>query len=279
MAILKILNTTKLDNNLSDIGNAIRNLNDSSDTYKIEDMAEAIENIPQEGAWIKINDVAARRIGENITINTNIGAYAFYNSDVESVVMNCATIGANAFDACASLKNAEFNYTGTGTPTIANNLFLNCSNLESFKHPYTANIGSNTFQNCSQLGPFFVINCGGVWTSAFQNCAKLQAIDFGPRLAGSGLSRPSMFYGCSILKTLILRGTTNIWEISNTNAFTNTPFASGKSGSTLYVPQALITTYQEATNWSTILAYENNQILPIEGSIYETQYADGTPIE
>lgn len=27
------------------------------------------------------------------------------------------------------------------------------------------------------------------------------------------------------------------------------------------------------------LGYANNQILPIEGSIYETKYADGTPIE
>ena len=52
---------------------------------------------------------------------------------------------------------------------------------------------------------------------------------------------------------------------------------SNGSGGTLYVPQALISTYQSATNWSTILGYANNQILPIEGSIYENQYADGTP--
>ena len=67
-------------------------------------------------------------------------------------------------------------------------------------------------------------------------------------------------------------------SLSNVNAFTGA-FASGGTGGTLYVPQALIASYQSATNWSTILGYANNQILPIEGSIYETQYADGTPIE
>lgn len=88
------------------------------------------------------------------------------------------------------------------------------------------------------------------------------------------------FNGCTQLSTLILRHN-GVVSLQNTNAFTNTPFASGKAGGTLYVPQALIASYQSATNWSTILNYgsgEQNQILPIEGSIYETQYVDGTPI-
>ncbi len=79
--------------------------------------------------------------------------------------------------------------------------------------------------------------------------------------------------------TLILRKSDAICTLNATGAFTGTVFASGGTGGTLYVPQVLISDYQSATNWSTILGYENNQILPIEGSIYETQYADGTPIE
>ena len=67
--------------------------------------------------------------------------------------------------------------------------------------------------------------------------------------------------------------------MANVNALNNSnPFANGKSGGTLYVPADMISSYQSATNWSTILGYANNQILPIEGSIYETQYVDGTPI-
>ena len=86
------------------------------------------------------------------------------------------------------------------------------------------------------------------------------------------------FSGASKMLTLIIRKA-SIVSIANINSFNGTPFASGKTGGTLYVPSALISSYQSATNWSTILGYANNQILPIEGSIYETQYADGTPIE
>ena len=62
---------------------------------------------------------------------------------------------------------------------------------------------------------------------------------------------------------------------------TDTAYAQGvrvRYAGKLYVPSSLISSYQAATNWSTILGYANNQILPIEGSMYETQYADGTPI-
>ena len=71
---------------------------------------------------------------------------------------------------------------------------------------------------------------------------------------------------------------TSVTTLGNVAHFDGTPFASGGTGGTLYVPQALIADYQAATNWSTILGYANNKILPIEGSIYKTQYADGTPI-
>ena len=95
--------------------------------------------------------------------------------------------------------------------------------------------------------------------------------------SGNGIGA-NTFYSDSTFKTLILRSSTVV-PLSNTNAFSNaTAFRSGGKGGTLYVPSALISSYESATNWSTILGYTNNQILPIEGSIYETQYADGTPI-
>lgn len=108
--------------------------------------------------------------------------------------------------------------------------------------------------------------------NGFAGATKLTAID----LAIKALAVNAL-YGCAALSTLILRSTTVV-NLQNVNAFSNTPFASNGSGGTLYVPQALIADYQAATNWSTILGYTNNQILPIEGSMYETQYADGTPI-
>lgn len=79
----------------------------------------------------------------------------------------------------------------------------------------------------------------------------------------------SAFAYCSSLSTIVL-GHNGVVALANANAIGNTPFKSGGTGGTLYVPQALISSYQSATNWSTYLGYENNQILPIEGSVYES---------
>jgi hypothetical protein len=108
-------------------------------------------------------------------------------------------------------------------------------------------------------------------------CTSLKAFDI-LLAAGSNKIQQQLWYGCTNFNTLIIRTTGGVPALANINAFNNTPFASGKAGGTLYVPSALISSYQSATNWSTILGYSTNSIQAIEGSIYETQYADGTPI-
>ena len=87
------------------------------------------------------------------------------------------------------------------------------------------------------------------------------------------------------MDVLVIRSDT-ITTLNNISAFNNTPFASGKSGGTLYVPADLISSYQSATNWSTILGYANNSIKSIESTHTDPSapidltlyYADGTPI-
>jgi hypothetical protein len=114
------------------------------------------------------------------------------------------------------------------------------------------------------------------------NSAKATAIDLGPTIDGINAY---MFQSSSNLETLILRKT-SLAALNNINAFNSTLFASGKSGGTLYVPQALIASYEAATNWSTILGYANNQIKSIESTHTDPTapidltlyYADGTPI-
>lgn len=111
-------------------------------------------------------------------------------------------------------------------------------------------------------------------TNALSNNTGLASVDLGsscPSIAAGA------FDGDSSLKTLVLRRT-SVCGVTNINAFTGTPFASGGSGGTLYVPSSLISTYRSSTNWSVILGYSNNQIKAIETSVYATQYADGTSI-
>lgn len=120
-------------------------------------------------------------------------------------------------------------------------------------------------------------NCKLANQNVFRGNSGLTTLDY-TYSSGNGIGAND-FYGDSSFGTLIIRSSA-VMPLANVNAFSNaTKFRSGGAGGTLYVPSDLITSYQAATNWSTILGYTNNQILPIEGSIYETQYADGTPIE
>ena len=80
------------------------------------------------------------------------------------------------------------------------------------------------------------------------------------------------------LQTIILRAS-SVCSVGNNNAFQTTPFQgyNGLTG-TLYVPSTLVESYKTANKWSELYNAGTMTILPIEGSIYETQYADGTPI-
>lgn len=138
-------------------------------------------------------------------------------------------------------------------------------------------IPQNFLFRCTALKCFVGTGTRTLNGASVQGCSALTDVDLG---VGGGTLAANCLNGCVALNHVILRGS-QITVLANINAFNNTPFASGKAGGTLYVPSALISSYQSATNWSTIFGYGNgaqNQILPIEGSIYETQYADGTPI-
>lgn len=157
---------------------------------------------------------------------------------------------------------------------VGNEAFASCSNLKDAFFPLLTTTSTNCFNSCSSLTVGVFGNIGSAYYQ-FRNCSKLESVDFIGEFQNNKVD--NSFDGCTVLSVVVLRST-DLIPLTNLSAFQNTPFASNGSGGTLYVPSALISTYQSATNWSTILGYANNQILPIEGSIYETQYADGTPI-
>lgn len=146
-------------------------------------------------------------------------------------------------------------------------------------------IDANALTNCTSLTHIVLPKGVVLYSGACSSNTKLTTVDLGGTpTSAQGLIRSTTFSGCTVFNTLILRANT-VWTLSYIAAFTNTPFASGKAGGTLYVPRAQIENYKNATNWSTILGYTKsdgetlqNKILPIEDSIYQAQYGDGTPL-
>lgn len=160
-------------------------------------------------------------------------------------------------------------------------IFENCTSLTSITSANFPNVavwyGTRSLAGCTNLELFCVPKLGTsapkyLNSSHFDGCTKLETIDMAylERIIGS------TFANSSVSKIIMRSGI--VLTLDNINAFNNTPFASDGTGGIFYVPSSLISSYQSATNWSTILGYENNQILSIEGSIYETKYADGTAI-
>lgn len=144
------------------------------------------------------------------------------------------------------------NYNNTYSASESASLFAAMTSLEYAIMPKNNRIGNAMFNGDSKLKGLDFLGAWGIGSTAFTNCAAL--------------------------KTIVIRGG-SVASLNNTNALNGTPFASGKAGGKIYVPQSITSNYQANSNWATILSNNsNNQILAIEGSTYETHYVDGSDI-
>ena len=192
------------------------------------------------------------------------------------------TVRGNTFTSCAYLEVADF----PKLTKLASGLFFRCIALETLNLPLVDGLDTtttgNVFAQCTSLEYLVLPSYADLTYNGFANsCSKLKAVDLkAPTSIGA-----SSFNNDTVLDMLVFRGTTAC-ALGNINAFNNTPFASGKAGGTLYVPQSTIASYQSASNWSTILGYANNQIKSIESTHTDPNapidltlyYADGTLI-
>lgn len=175
------------------------------------------------------------------------------------------------------ITNTLTEYRNTKTLTLAQYAFAAATALKNLFIP-NGIIGSNALLNCTGLLTIVVRQLEG-W--ACGNCNKMLTVD----LLGSTRMGQQCFATCKSLASLILRST-SVTPVQNVNVFISTPFASGGTGGTIYIPKALYDhlgdgsalDYKSATNWSTIDGYGTITWAQIEGSTYETHYADGTVI-
>ena len=169
-------------------------------------------------------------------------------------------------------RTSDFQIVAPNLTYLSTSCFVSSTGLQNIYAPKATGMGNTCFSGCTGLTVLVFDSLARSDSQAFGNCSNITTIEFGGFAPRSILG--STFLNCSKLKTLILRAP-GVIALNDINAFSGSPFASGKTGGTLYVPQKIIQYYQSATNWSTILGYTNNQILPIEESIYEFKHADG----
>ena len=169
---------------------------------------------------------------------------ALINRSITDIESDITEIGNYAFARCNKLTTANFPLV----TSIGQYAFRDCTALTAADFPLVTRINQNTFYGCGTLNAVAFPKASGVENSSFQNCSELITADFP---VATSISRQA-FYGCSKLVSLILRKN-NLCTLSDTNALTNTPIASGTGY--IYVPSAQIEKYRGATgNWSTYAA-------------------------
>ena len=183
-------------------------------------------------------------------------------------------VGAITYEDLASSLKPSGDVVLTGT-RIENYAFAYRNNCPSWTvhAPNCTYVGTNAFRQCNTLTEAHFPSLTTMHNTGYvvYQSANLEVVDW-----GSCDVRGNTFTSCSKLATLILRKTTVQPMVAN-NVFNGTPFASGGSGGTIYIPKVLYDhlgdgtsdDYKAATNWATYDGYGTITWAKIEGSSYE----------
>ena len=253
MAIDKLVDSTQLDADLTSVANAIRTKGGTSASLAFPaDFISAIGNIPSGGGYTVKDMLYKNEPGGDAVVeaDADIPPYSLVrNTSITKLTLDLGTYKISA------LSSGQ--YSGNGYNFSSNNIAV-----YHIISNNTDKIPSYCFQSDAAQVHVVVIrgqSNGCFKANAFRNDAGLTVLDY------------------------TFTGTNTIEGTAFTSA---TYWKSGGTGGTLYVPQDLISSYQSATNWSTILGYTSNNIKSIESTHTDPTapfdmtlyYADGTPI-
>ncbi len=201
---------------------------------------------------------------------TSIKNYAFYSKPITSVTaLNCTTVGISSFRETSideinptnfPLLNAADTYSFTVNKSTFKRVYITASSSNILGKLYVCRDNNNglqvaRFPNCTGAGNQYT----------FGGCYNLKLVDYGKATSFGA----NAFNNARALQVLILRSTTMI-PLSNVSVFTNTPLRGYNSlSAVVYVPSSLKSSYESATNWSTLVADGHTSFANLEGSAYE----------
>ena len=286
------------ESSLQGIADAIRSKNGTQNTYKPAQMAEAIEaisgggitptgaiNITENGTHDVTNYASANvsvpqdttptgtkqiTITENGTTTEDVTNYAS-----AEITVNVSGSSGISWDDIASnsIPSGEIVLSGTSVGAYAF-AYRSGTNPWKVRGNSVTYLNQNAFRESKYLteAKFPALTTQHATGYTFYGCLRLALIDYGL------CNLPAnTFTNCSALKTLILRKTTALQTCANTSVFNGTPFKSGGSGGTIYIPEVLYNhlgdgsalDYKSASNWSTYDGYGTITWAKLEGSAYE----------
>lgn len=301
------------DSSLIAVADAIRAKTNGSNNLEFPtDFISEIESISSGGDFNWDGYVAGTYPNTEIELKTVTSIANWFFANVKGITgissNSVETIGLSTdadgrcFVNCSNLAFADF----PNAIYIADRAFQGCTNLTQINFPNVTSIGRNgtdahCFEGCSNLsvlhfpkltqalgvGPFWGIGKSSApativlpaltnsMNQAFRT-SYFDKVDLGEGVSGLG---NYAFYQGGNPTVVIFRNPSAIVSLSSTNSIFNLD-----ANTTIYIKKALYDElgtgssldYKVATNWASkadVVTWAQ-----IEGSVYETQYADGTPI-
>ena len=273
---------------LKAIAETIRGKTGGTEELTLDQMAQEIESIETGGSGQWTTDGIADHSEPNGDIHVNraeIVSYAFYRKPIESVCGDdVSQIGEGAFGYCESLKSIDFK----NAESIESQCFRECLSLESINMPNLRTGAIHMFNGCSSIKEVLLPEFTGPLYHGFDGCTKLEEL-YLPKLeliqnngvsnctalrifdAGyiTSLSGWNILNGTKSLEVLILRSEAIVSLNIANGIITNSALNVDGAGVTIYVPEKLITEYEQATNWCDRFAAGSCVFLALEGSEYE----------
>lgn len=264
--------------------------------YDVTDFETAAVNVPQPSGSVSITENGTHDVTQYAIAEVNVSGGGGGGNE-EAIIMrtlsgtysnsNITKVGSRAFAGCTALTDISFPnvtdvggnaFDSAGVTQLTDAQLPSLALLDSYGFAYmtalqTVNLTSAfaykdyIFRGCSNVTDIRMPNAYNYNDIAqgrlVYGCPKLAIFDAGKitKMGNDALS------GTTLLRTLILRAdsvcTISGWAQGHMGGIYSNPTASK-----IYVPQALISAYQTATNWSAAYA-AGVTFEKIEGSIYE----------
>lgn len=178
----------------------------------------------------------ATKGNDSITV---VRSYAFWGcSHLVSAAFPAATsIGEYAFRLCKEL-------TSCLAPICASvnaNAFHDCSKIEKIEFPLATFVGQWCFQNCTSLTEISFPLLGIVRNNLCNGCPSLRKVN----IPMATQIQASAFTSTSVLEVVDMSLGSTVATLQNVNAFSKVP-----STCRIVVPDALVTSYKTANNWT-----------------------------
>ena len=272
MAVDKLVDSTQLDADLTSVANAIRAKSGGSSQLAFPSgFVSEIGSIQTGGGGASTVDILqgdAPSGAVSFKATKNIPGFAIAGrTGMTGLTIDLSddySIGRSGITDNSALQTVHLTYPNNGNSLFVNYSITNCSALQTV-------VIAGQIKQLDQ--------------NAVRGNSNLTAVDI-TSIAGEygTYLKSNAFYGTKLNK-LILRQPTLV-PLSGVNVFSSSPFASGGTGGTIYIPKSLYdhlgdgtaNDYKAATNWATIDGYGTITWAKIEGSAYDGYYADGTAI-